>query len=173
MLTEDIIAKAGINTYFTSVTTPVPTAAQTNIQIAKTIPKQIGLIYGISTYTDTVDPGNNPFITTTDASNLYLFLKDGPTEFFERIRLDELIWTFAGFPNINFRRFLPVNIFGTFDLSTSQYVNPTGIVSAAPPAAPTVIRLNMWFISTASTAELMRKGFIEGNAEEFLKMRAR
>ena len=124
----------------------------------------------MSIYADSVDPANNPDITSANSTNLFLNFKDGPTIFVDSLRLSDLNYNPAGFPNVNPERYLPVNIPGNFDLSTSFYANPTGIVSAAAPAAPTVIQLELWFISTEAYKWLMSKGYVDKEfAEQFTK----
>lgn len=162
----DTLFEYGIDTYVMSLLTPLPVIAETNIPIAKQIPQQVGLIFGLSVYTDTVTPANQPLITTADAENIYLTFKDGPTEFFQPIRLDNLNFTFVGVPNINPQRFMPVNIQGNFDLSTSFYANPTGVASVAP--AVTTIMLNLWYISTESYLFLIEKGVVKQDPKQFL-----
>jgi hypothetical protein len=142
-----LILKYGLPSYVTSIITPVPATAQLQLQIAKKLPTQIGRIYGLSTYTDTIAPDASPLITTTDAQAIYLNLVDGATKFYTPVRLDELNFNFAGVPTPGEApRYMPVNL-PRFDLSTSEYINPSGVISAAPPAAPTVIMLNFHYIA--------------------------
>lgn len=156
-----LLQKAGVPSYVTTIITPIPTAQQLTIPIAKTIPQQVGLIFGMSIYADTVDPSNNPLITTANAQALYMVLKDGPTEFFQQVRLSDMLQEFAGTPIVRPEKFMPVNIFGNFDLSTSSYVNPGLIVSAPVPAQPTVIMLDLWFISTEAYKWMMSKNYVD------------
>lgn len=162
MIIEQLI-KLGIPSYVTQIFTDIPTNAELNIQIAKQLPTQIGRIYGLSIYTDTVTPDNKPLITTTDAMNLYINLKHGATDFFENIRLDDMLSNFTGVPTLPSQKWLPVNIPGDFDLSTSSYINPTSIVSAAAPAAATVIALNLWYISQKAYNTLEDQGLVLEN----------
>jgi hypothetical protein len=157
----DLIQKAGVPSYVTSIITPLPTNGQLTIPIAKTIPQQVGLIFGMAIDADTVDPANNPLITTANAQALYMVLKDGPTEFFQTIRLSDMLNEFAGSPVIRDKKYMPVNILGNFDLSTSFYNNPGLIVSAPVPALPTVIKLNLWFISTEGYEWMGSKGYVD------------
>ncbi len=171
-----ILFKAGIPTYISKIITSIPTgpASQLEIPISKTIPKQIGLIFGMAIYTDGVDPANNPLITSNDATNLYLNFKDGPTLFEDSLRLSDLNFNPSGFPNVNDKRYLDVNIPGNFDISTSSYTNPTGIISNNESGKKTVITLQLWFISTDSYIWLMDKGYVDKEyAEQFIKSKAR
>lgn len=162
----DILVKYGIDSYRMSIYTPIPSTAEQQIPISKQIPQQVGLIFGLSTYTDTVTPANQNLITTTNAGNLYLTFKDGPTEFFQPIRLNEMIYDFIGFPNTNQDRYMPVNINGNFDMSTSYYANPTNIVAGETNP---FIALNLWYISTNSYVWLMENKIIEQNIDNFLR----
>lgn len=155
----------GIPSYRTTIFTPLPTGVTTEIQIAKQLPTQIGRIFGMSVYCDTVTPANQPLITTANATNLYLNLVHGATKFFEVTRLDDLNYNpaVATIAVQALEKWLPVNIPGDFDLSTSVYFNPTGIVSAVPPAAPTNIALNLWYISEAAYKTLVKKGMVLNN----------
>ena len=159
----------GIPSYRTSILTPLPSGVTAEIQIAKQLPTQIGRIFGLSVYTDTVTPANQPLITSADATNLYINLKHGATEFYETTRLDDLNFNPAGVPVLPADKWLPVNIPGDFDLSTSKYFNPTGIVSAAAPAAPTFIMLNLWYISTEAYKTLQSKGYVLVNGVGLVK----
>lgn len=166
---QEILVKTGIPSYVTNIISPIPLSNQLQIPIAKTIPQQIGYIYGLTILTDTSDPQNNNLITLTQAQLLYLVLKDGPTEFFQQIRLDQMVFTPAGFPNLNPNNYMPVNIPGNFDLSTSYYQNPTGVVSV-PDNPTTTIMLQLWFISTESYEWLMKKNYIDATyAQEFIR----
>lgn len=169
---QDILFAHGIPTYTMSLNVTIPLDNEAQLLIGKQIPQQVGLIFGMFTYTDTVSPSNNPLITAADASSLYLVLKDGPTEFFQPMRLDSLIFTVAGFPSINDRRYMDVLLPGTFDLSTSYISNPTGIVSD-PEEKATVIMLGLWYISTESYLYLINKGIIDENALRFVNAKAR
>lgn len=153
----------GIPTYRTTIFTPIPLTPQLTISLPKQLPTQIGRIIGLSVIADTVTPDNSPLITTTNAQNLYLFLRDGATEFFETVRLDDMLFNFAGVAAPDGRRYLPVNIPGDFDLSTSAFINPTGIVSAPAPAAATTIALNLWYISTNTYNRLEMDGRVLRN----------
>lgn len=164
---QELLLKTGIPSYVTNIISPIPTTNQLQIPIAKTIPQQIGYIYGITFLTDTEDPNDDTMITFAQAQQLFLVFKDGPTEFFQQIRLDQAVLPLAGFPNLNNRPYLPVNIPGNFDLSTSYFQNPTGIVSVD---TITTIFMQLWFISTESYKFLMDKGYIDGTyAKEFIR----
>ena len=163
---QELLVKTGVPSYTTNFVSPIPTVAQTQIQIAKNIPQQVGYIYGLTILTDSASPGNQTLITLAQAQNLYIVLKDGPTEFFQQVRLDQMTQTLAGFPNLNPNYYMPVNIPGYFDLSTSYYQNPTGIVSVE---VTSVILLQLWFISTESYKWLMKKNYIDPTyAQDFI-----
>jgi hypothetical protein len=169
MLIEDIITRAGIATYITKLVSEIPVNNTTEIPLPKQIPQQIGLIYGLFLYADTVALSKNPLITSADAQNLYLVLKDGPTEFFETVRLDDLLNTMVGVPLTRNEMHYKCNIPGNFDLSASFYQNPSGIVSAAAPAPPTVISLGVKFISSNSVAYLVEQKYLDASCMTFIK----
>jgi len=164
---KDTLFEYGIDTYLMSILTTVPTAADSQIPIAKQIPQQVGLIYGLGIYTDGFTPANQPLITSTDAENIFLTFKDGPTEFFQPLRLDALIFKSSGFPLTSAEQYFPVNIQGNFDLSTSFYANPTGVVSTDEEVK--VIMLNLWYISTESYLYLIDKKVVNEDAKRFLR----
>lgn len=167
---KEILLRWGIPSYVTNIISPVPVQAQLTIPIAKTIPQQIGYIFGMNIYTDSADPNNDTLISYPEAQNLYMVLKDGPTEFFQLMRLDSLVNTIAGFPNVNPDSYTEVAIPGNFDLSTSYYQNPAGVVSTIEPAVSKTIMLQMWFVSTESYLWLMKKGVIDASyAEQFIR----
>lgn len=163
----DALFEYGIDTYVSGIETSISTTNQREIPISKQISQPIGLIFGLSTYADTVTPANDPLISTTEAENLYLTFKDGPDEFFEPIRMDALIFNFSGFPNTNANRYLHVNIQANFDLSTSFYSNPTGIVS--DEEGTKTIMLNLWYISTESYLFLIDQGVVKIDPKKYLK----
>lgn len=157
---KQFLVTYGLNTYRTTIFIPIPTGAQVEIQLPKQTPTNIGRIFGLSIYADTVAPDNSPLITTAQAQLLYLTFKDASTEFWEKVRLDDLLFNFAGVPTPSGERFYDVNLPGQFDLSTSFITNPTGIISAAAPAAPTQIALNVHYISRQSYHKLLNAGIV-------------
>lgn len=168
---EGEFLKLGIITFADDVVTNIPTAPTNEIQIANILQQDIGWIYGLSMYADSVDPQGNTLMTTTQAQNIYLQLRNASVNFMQYIRLDDLLNTFAGSPNVRPRRYLPVNIPGTymaaeehrssskFDISTSSYLNPTGVVSPGGAAPPVVLRLKMWYINSQNASDLVKRGF--------------
>lgn len=156
-----MLFKLGIPTYTTTIYSNLPTAAQAEIPIARQLPTQIGRIYGMATYADSVTPSNAPLITTTDCTNLYLTFKDGATNFFEDLRLTDLLSEFTGVPTTRPQNYLACNIPGGFDLSTSFYSNPTGIVAGA---AGKTIALKLWYVSVPTYSTMLKKGLVLENA---------
>jgi hypothetical protein len=159
------LLRLGLNSYRTTAFVPIPTGGQQKIPVGKTMPTNVGRIWGMSIYADTIGPNGETLITTTQAQNLYLTFKDSSTEFFETVRLDEMLFNFAGVPTPSGQKWLPVNLPGQFDLSTSFIQNPTLIASPAPPVQPIVIPITIWFISYKSNAKLLNEGFILDEVE--------
>jgi hypothetical protein len=152
-----MLFKLGIPTYTTTIYSNIPSTAELNIPIAKQLPTQIGRIYGMAIYADSETPDNKTLISTTDAFNLYMTLKDGATNFFEEVRLTDMLTNFHNVPVTRPTNYLEVNIPGGFDLSTSYYINPTGIVTGT-------IALKLWYISVATYSTMMKKGLVLENA---------
>lgn len=148
------LLQLGIPSYRVSINTTV--VNQAKIEIAESMPNQIGWIYGLSVYTDSVTPENVAQITMANSRALYLNLKDAATDFFETIRLDELNYqsNAVGVPANNNERYTPVGIPGSIDLSQSYYFNPTIITSG-------VIMLNLWYISDRSYSQLVNGKIIK------------
>lgn len=149
----DFLFKQGIPSYRTTVFTPVPASVSSSFSIASQLPKQIGIIFGLEIYTDTVTPDNNPLITFANAQSLYINLKIGMTDFYESVRLDELVMLF---PVTNTSRnypYLPANIPSAVDLSQSKYINPTGIITGT-------IALTLWYVDLDTSRMLMKSGVI-------------
>lgn len=157
----EILFKLGIPTYSTTIYTPLPATPTLQNKIASQLPKSIGRIYGLQIYADTVTPDNKPLITTTDAQNLYITLKDGVNNFYEEVRLSDMLSEFAGVPTTRPLNYLPVNIPRTIDLSTSFYLNPTLI----PGALNKTIALKLWYITPAVYDLMVEKKFVMVNAE--------
>lgn len=161
MLYQDFF-KLGIPTYTTNIYSAVPTTAVPQIPIAKQLPTQIGRIFGMSIYTDGVTPANAALISVANASNLYLTLKHGATNFFEDLRLSELMCVSATANQVPIARdtnYMSCNIPGDFDLSTSFYSNPTSIIAGT-------ICLKLWYISTDTYYTLQRSGMVWNNAKK-------
>lgn len=169
MSIEEIISISGVPTFIKNLIIQIPVNATVDIPMPKQMPQQIGLIYGLTSYTDTFSPANNPLITSADATVLYLILKDGNTEFIEPLRLDDLQNTVVGVPLSRSERYWRCNIPGNFDLSASLVKNPTGIVSAPVPAAPTEILIGVKFISTDSVKYLVDNKYLSESVLTFVK----
>jgi len=135
---QTLLFKLGIGTWVEDITTLLPAVASPTVQIGNTLPTNVGFIYGLSTYADSVDPDGNTLITSAQAMTIYLVLKDGPTEFIQYIRMDDLLNIVAGSPLVRNQKFTSVNI-PAFDLSKSYYKNPSSVLNAT-------IRLKLWYI---------------------------
>jgi hypothetical protein len=170
---EDFFFRMGIPTYCNDVVTNIPQQVTNEIKpIQNIMQSDIGYIYGMSVYADRTDPIGNIMITTTQAQNLYLQLRNGSISFGQYIALDDMLSTYAGSPVIREKKYLPFNIPGTyadhgkgapgqhFDISQSSYLNPTGIVSAAT-GPPIVIRLKFWYVPTVGATMLAKHGFFD------------
>jgi hypothetical protein len=140
-----LIFNLGVATWCTDIITVIPTAITPTIQVGKTLPSDVGFIYGISTYVDGLkDADGNTLPTTTQGQNLFLTLQTGSTQFMSQIRLTDFSneLSFGGGYQIRDSIFRPVNI-PAFDLSKSYYQNPASIVSSLTTIA---IRLKLWYI---------------------------
>lgn len=135
---HSLLFKMGIGTWALDIITALPSTPTTTFQIGKNLPTNIGFIYGMSTYADGTDPDGNTLISTTQAQNIYMTLQNGSTQFFEQIRMDDLLNVYAGSPIVRADKYMPVNI-PVFDLSKSFYQNPNSYVNS-------VIRLKIWYI---------------------------
>lgn len=168
---EELFLRLGLVTFTADVVTNIPTQNSNQIQIAKFLQTDIGFIYGLSTYADSTDPQGNTLVSTTQCQNLWLTLKNAATEFGPNIRLDDLLTVFAGTPIVRNQRYLPYRIpcyfkdpvtneMGKhFDISTTYFTNPTGIVSSSNTGVPPItIRLKLWYINSYDTTELVAKG---------------
>lgn len=171
VILEELFFRLGIPEYTTDIVTPLPFQSTPEIPIAKILQTDVGWIYGLSVYADRVDPVSGIAITTTQAENLYLQLRNGTINFGQYIALDDLLATYAGTPVSRPVRYLPYNIPGTyaepngegvqphFDISTSSFLNPLGYLSAASPAPQTIIRLKVWYIPTFACTQLAKHGY--------------
>jgi len=157
----EILFKLGIPTYTTTIYTPLSVNGDLQLQIAKQLPKTIGRIYGLEIYADGVTPDRKQLITTTDAQNLYMTLKDGVNNFYEDVRLSEMLNQFSGVPVTRPTTYLSVNIPNTIDLSTSFYTNPTGIVAGANSKT---IALKCWYITADVYKTMAKNKMVMSNA---------
>lgn len=135
----DLLFRMGVGTWCTDLITEMPTVAKKEFQIGKTMPTDVGFIYGLAMYADGVDAANIPLISTTQAQNMYVTLQDGPTQFLQTCRLSDLLSEFAGSPVIRPDKFMPVNI-PTFDISKSTYQNPLLFTSG-------ILHLRLWYVN--------------------------
>lgn len=108
--------------------------AASQYEIDTDLPNYVKKIIGICVYTGGVDPANTAMITLAQSDDLFLCLMNGKAFTFDKIRLDQMIFSAAGgatgttYPD---RRFLPVNLdCNDIDLNTSYIFNPTGINAA-------------------------------------------
>jgi len=132
------LLEMGVSTWATDIITQLPVPATENFEIGKTLPENVGFIYGISIYADSLDPVGNTLISTTQAQGMYINIRDGATTFFPAMKLSDFLSEVAGSPIVRAEKFVPVNI-KAFDLSTSSYSNPNLFTGA-------FIRLKLWYI---------------------------
>lgn len=170
---EQLFFRLGIPTYDTDIVINIPVSPSNLIDISKITQTDIGWIYGVSIDADSVDSQNNTLITTTQAQNLYIQWRNGTIDFAPESRLDTYLSVYAGVPVIRPTKYYPMNIPATFadrgeggaaqhfDISTSKISNPTGIISPLAPASPIVIRIKLWFITTAAATKLAKHGYFE------------
>ena len=136
--------------------------ATQQINIAQKLNTSIGLIYGISIDTQGVDPLNRALITDSDASNIYITLRQGSSDFLFQFRLNNfnffnITGGVAGAVNaLNPYRYLPVNIPGigsgqSISLDQSYYNNPTLIAAG-------FIKLNLWYLTPSNVTLLQQRG---------------
>lgn len=144
----------GVRTYFDSV--DIVLSGQNEQKFNGELQTDIGFIYGMSTYADTVWQDNSTLITTTQAQNLYLALKNGKVFSVQYIRMDDMLTVFAGSPIIRPTPYIPVNVYHEdFNLKSSFIQNPTLITG------PTLV-INMWYIGMKELQELEGRGFVFG-----------
>ena len=163
---KDICRKYNIPTQFSTIVLSFPTSAQAKLIIPDKLQTNIGLIYGLSIYCDTVTSDNQTLITTTEAGLLYLILKKGSADFIDQIRLDDLLFQFSGVPTLPADKYLPVHVPAPFSLDQSFIANPTGIVAPAAPGTK-AIQLNLWYINT-NMYEMMKREIPEMKAAAIL-----
>ena len=147
---EQLLLKLGCVTWTQDIVTQISTSATATQQIGNVMAQNVGFIYGLSIYVDCFLPDNTPSISTAQAQQLYLNLKTGSTEFIQSIRLDDMVTLIAGVVQPRETRYLPVSI-PSFDLSKSQYANPT------LTGAGNFIALKLWFINNNDWARVKGK----------------
>lgn len=134
---------------------------QNQIQFATVIPTDIAWIYGVSTDADGFDQNNNPLPTTTQLSNLYLFLKDSSHDLLQYLRMSNILNVYAGTPVIRPNVYFPVSIKGNIDTSNSQYFNPTGI-TPGPGPNPVTIHLKFWYMQKKDYEDFQKEHAYHG-----------
>lgn len=156
-----LLSEQGVATLFTTILITLPTSGSQNIPIAKQLPNQIGMIYGLSIDVGQKDPNNNNLITLAQSALLYITLKKGSANFIENMRMDKLLFNNADATGnlSNPNRYLPVNVPGDFDLDTSFLTNPTGITSG-------VVSLNLWYITKTTMQTLKASGVVKVNGKK-------
>jgi hypothetical protein len=149
---HEMLFKLGLRTYFDSVQLELTGEEQQKFN--GELQTDIGFIYGMSIYADTVWQDNTPLITTTDAENLYLGLKNGKVYSVQFMRLDDLLQVFAGVPIIRPQPYTPVNVYHEdFNLKSSFIQNPTGIKDVN-------VIINMWYVGAKELQELEGRGIV-------------
>jgi len=159
---EGELFKLGVGTWVMDVITQIPNPASTQFNIGQTLPKNVGYIYGLSTYCDGVDTQNVALPTTAQLQALYLTFKNGPAEFFSMVRMsdfsNELLNATSNSYQVRDQKYTPVNI-PAFDLSTSFYNNPTSIVG------PINIRLKLWYVQLGDWNDIKEKMMMKHHKE--------
>lgn len=152
----DFLVKYNIPTYLTQIKTTLPSTAQSSVNIGKNMPTNVGLIYGIFIYADSVvpDDASQNLISVSESESIYMSLKVGMTLYVENLRLDHLIYynTAATAVN-NTTRYMPVNIPYNIELDKSYYLNPSGTVDKT-------ILLNLLYIDKVGLALLQKNGVL-------------
>lgn len=149
---EDKLFQLGVTTFMTDVITPIPTPGQTTFQIGKVLSEDIGYIYGISSYADTVDELGISLPSTTQMQNLWFGGQNGSTQFIQYMRMDDFLNVFSGTPEVRDSHYRRVSI-PYFDISKSEFKNPTNI------AGPINIHLKMWYIQKNVWAKIKDQMF--------------
>jgi hypothetical protein len=145
---NSLLFKLGVATWCTDIITIVPIPNTNIIYIGKTLPTDVGFIYGIATYVDgTKDADGNTPPTTLQAQNIFVTLQTGSTQFISQVKLsdfaNELLNVAANSLQVRDSIFRPV-IIPAFDLSKSYFQNPAGLVSTS--LITVAIRLKLWYI---------------------------
>ena len=140
---QEILFKLGVASWCTDIITIFPASATNIIYIGKTLPSDVGFIYGIATYTDgTKDADGNTLPTTLQAQNIFVTLQTGSTQFMSQIRLSDFSNELLNAANNGYQVrdsiYRPV-IIPAFDLSKSYFQNPTNVLNVA-------VRLKLWYI---------------------------
>lgn len=152
---EEMLLCNGIPIYQQTFFTDLPATAMQQNPIAQTLPTQIGYIYGLSLYTDTVGPTNQTLININDCRNMYLQLNWKGSKFMDSIRLSDLCYDVIPFgtalcPEPRYKR---VSIPYNFSMDQSYYLNPKNVVSKT-------VALNLWYITRSDYNKLITRGEI-------------
>ena len=160
---EDRLFHLGVASFITEIITPYPATPQQTFQIGKTLSQDVGFIYGLQTYADGVDVANTALPSTTQCQNTFVLMKNGSTNFMEPVRLDDLLCVFSGIPEVRNSRYVRMNI-PRFDISSSQYLNPTMIVG------PINIHLRLWYIQANDWKRIEKEMFSERKNKMFFSI---
>lgn len=140
---ETMCFRCGIGIWVQDIKTLLPVnASAVPFQIGKILQTDIGFIYGLVMYSDGVDADGDTMVSTTQCQNMYLNLKDGASDFIQRIRLSDLLNEFSGSPVIREKKYTPIAI-TRFDLSNSTYANPLAYTSSP---ANVSVNLKLYYI---------------------------
>lgn len=138
---QDWLVKTGTPTWVYDIATPLQANLKLNFQ--QIWPTDIAWVYGISFDSDGVDQDNNPLPTTTQMTNLYLFLKDSSNDLLQYLRLSNYLLVYNGVPVVRPYSYIPISVPGKIDTSNSYYYNPTGIAVTTPA---TNVHLKAWYM---------------------------
>ena len=143
-------------------------SGQTQQNLGANLQENVGLIIGLSVYTDGVDPVNQALITTAQSNVLYLNLVHGDRIVIQNIKLLDLLNQQAGSNIIRPEKYTDVLIRGQdLQLNTSQYLNPTLIGAGDPTINTPCVTLNMWYIDITDYKRLVEHKVIKDPQRDF------
>lgn len=128
----------------------------------------VGLIIGLSVYTDGVDPTNQALISTAQSNVLYLQLVHGDKTIIQNLKLLDLLNQQAGTNIIRPDKYTDVLIRSEdLQLNVSQYLNPTLIGSATTTLATPCVILNMWYIDISDYRRLQEHKIVKNPETDY------
>jgi len=123
------------------------------------LPTDIGQIFGLTLYADSVNNAGIQLISTTQAQNLWLNIFKGATQVIKPIRSDDMLNVYGGSPLVREKKYLPVSI-PWYDFSLDQSFINNPLLYAGTTDDPLQVYIALWYIPVNQWNDLQSRGMI-------------
>jgi len=157
----NMLTRHGLMYNVVNIITPFPAVATQQIAVGSKMPTDVGFIFGLSVFANSVSPGGSTLLTFAQTGTVYLQLKRGSNNVLNQVRLDQYVVNTADATRSNYAQpyvetYLPADI----SLDQSLYFNPTGVLNSS-------VMLNFWYVNTETTKALLSLGLVKDTLKMF------